>query len=83
MHVENPVKIAQYADDGVVSLSDEAEFETVLDMISKFGNVAGTLINKTKCEGLWLGNYKHRQQNCTLHGIKWPEEPIRCLGIYV
>ena len=39
-------------------------------------------MNLSKCEGLWLGQYKYRQKNCALFGIRWPDQ-IRCLGIYV
>ena len=39
-------------------------------------------MNLSKCEGLWLGQDKYRQKNCTLFGIRWPDQ-IRCLGIYV
>ena len=56
--------------------------EAILSL-EKFGRVAGTQLNLTKCEGLWVGAYKNRQQSCTLCGIKWPTTPIRYLGIYI
>ena len=56
--------------------------EAILSL-EKFGRVAGTRLNLTKCEGLWVGAYKNRQQSCTLCGIKWPTTPIRYLGIYI
>ena len=36
----------------------------------------------SKSEGLWLGQDKSRQKDCSLFGVKWPEQ-IRCLGLYV
>ena len=36
----------------------------------------------TKCEGLWIGKDKERQNNSNLLNIKWPKEPIRFLGIF-
>ena len=35
-----------------------------------------------KCEGFWLGKNKKSQRNCTLFGIKWPNQ-FRYLGIYL
>ena len=40
-------------------------------------------LNKTKCDGLLIGIDKERQTMCTLLNIKWPQEPIRFLGIYI
>ena len=81
---ESPaIKIVQYADDAVLFFNDPHEMEVAINLVSEFGTVAGTKINRTKCEGLWLGAFKHYQSNCTLFDIKWPKEPIRCLGIYI
>ena len=44
--------------------------------------MSGLELNISKCEGLWLGRDKYKQEKCTLFGIKWPKQ-IRCLGIYV
>ena len=30
-------------------------------------------LNLAKCEGLWLGRSKYKQQTCNLSGIKWPQ----------
>ena len=54
-----------------------------IEILEKFGGIAGTELNLSKCEGLWIGSSKNRQRNCTLYNIKWPNEPIRCLGIYI
>ena len=56
---------------------------SAIDIVTTFGKYAGTVLNMSKCEGLWLGRFKERQKDCTLFNIKWPSEPIRCLGIYV
>ena len=45
--------------------------------------VAAKVGPKSKTEGIWLGHYKDRQRNSNLAGIKWPTEPVRCLGIYI
>ena len=80
---EGSVKLMQYADDAVLFLKDQTEMEKSISIVNSFGSVAGTLLNMSKCEGLWLGTYKNRQMDCTLFGIKWPTDPIRCLGIYI
>jgi hypothetical protein len=77
------VRILQYADDGVLFLNNEIELKKAITLINRFGQLAGTELNLSKCEGLWLGSFKDRQSNCTLCNIKWPVKPIRCLGIYV
>ena len=56
---------------------------TAISIISNFGKFAGTILNKSMCEGLWIGSFKDRQANCTLFDMKWPTEPIRCLGLHI
>ena len=77
------LKIVQYADDGVVFCNNLLELDKTIELIKTFGNIAGTQLNLSKCEGLWLGTFKQRQQGCNYFDIKWPLEPIRCLGIYI
>ena len=77
------IKICQYADDATVFLKNENELSSCIEVINNFGKASGMKLNKSKCEGLWLGDYAERQTNCTLLGIKWPPGPIKCLGIYV
>ena len=57
--------------------------QKVLKLVSKFTEVAGPKLNISKTEGIWLGQHKEKQQNCNVAGIKWPTEPVRCLGIYI
>ena len=76
-------KSFQYADDISIFLQSESDLQKVLELISKFTEVAGPKLNKSKTEGIWLGHYKDRQRNCNVAGIKWPTEPVRCLGIYI
>ena len=57
--------------------------KNAIESLELFGQIAGTELNLSKCEGLWIGSYKHRQFNCDLCNIKWPQKPIRYLGIYI
>ena len=77
-----PVKIAQYADDGILFLNDKNELCSALNILEIFGRMSGLVLNVEKCEGLWLGRNKFLQTNCTLFEIKWLEQ-FRCLGIYL
>ena len=72
----------QYADDGIIFLNCKDEMCSALGILHDFGSVAGTMLNLSKCEGLWLGKDKCKQNNCKIFGIRWPEQ-IRFLGIYI
>ncbi len=77
------VKFIQYADDGIMYIKNETEFQHGIHAITVFSKVSGLELNMEKCEGLWIGSDSHRQRSCNLFGIKWPTKPIKCLGIYV
>ena len=79
---DKPVKVIQYADDGVLFLNNKDELCNALNLLDKFGKVAGTVLNNSKCEGLWLGKDKQQQNGCKIFGLKWPNQ-IKCLGIYM
>ena len=74
--------MVQHADDCILLLNNIAELCTAVSILDYFGDVSGLKLNLSKCEGLWLGQNKYRQKNCTLFDIRWPDQ-IRCLGIYV
>ena len=78
----NNVKTVQYADDCVMFLNDRNELCTALNVLRSYGKLSGLSLNLSKCEGLCLWADKHRQHNCNLFGIKWPDQ-IHCLGIYI
>ena len=49
----------------------------VLDL---FKDISGLKINSTKTEGMWIGASKENKAKPL--GIKWPNEPIKALGVY-
>ena len=61
-----PVKIAQYADDGILFLNDKNELCSALNILEIFGRMSGLVLSVEKCEGLWLGRNKFLQTNCKL-----------------
>ena len=73
----------KYADDATLFLKNSFEIKEAISSLEQFGKIAGTKLNIGKCEGLWIGSSKNRQNTCTLYNIKWTKEPIRYLGIYI
>ena len=52
---QKPVKISQYADDGIIFLNNRNEMCSTLNLLTKFGEISGLKLNVEKCEGFWLG----------------------------
>jgi hypothetical protein len=75
------LKIAQLADDTTLFVKSEREILLNLEIVDDFSRVSGLDLNRTKTEGLWIGKSK-RQQHTNVAGIKWPETPIKSLGVY-
>ena len=82
-HIEHEQLLSQYADDMSLFLNGEDSIKPLFNCINKFSSLAGPKLNLEKTEGLWLGPLKQLQQDCSLFNIKWPNKPIRSLGIYV
>ena len=45
-----------------------------------FKSVSGLMINCTKTEGMWIGSARYNKSKP--FEIKWPDEPIKALGVY-
>ena len=75
-------KNSQYADDTVLMVSDIDSIHEALNTVNEFSAVAGPKLNKDKVEGIWLGPFKEYMSN-TYAGIKWTNDAVRCLGIYI
>ena len=50
---QKSVKLAQYADDGVLFLHNKLELGSALNILEKFGKLSGLKLNLGKCEGFW------------------------------
>ena len=72
--------ISQFADDSTLILADPESVANSVKIIENFSKVAGPKLNKDKCEGIWLGTLKNMPD--TYAGIKFSNEPIKCLGIF-
>ena len=73
-------KILQYADDTTAILADTSSATALFRLLDDFKIVSGLQINCFKTEAMWIGS----SRNCKAQpfGIKWPNEPIKALGIY-
>ena len=73
-------KLLQYADDTTAVLSDINSAQTLSRLLDDFKKLSGLEVNLNKTEGMWIGS--SRQNKTKPLGIKWPNEPIKALGVY-
>ncbi|KAL9968770.1 hypothetical protein ACROYT_G020892 [Oculina patagonica] len=73
-------KLLQYADDTTAVLSDIESAHKLFQLLDKFRKLSGLKVNSSKTEGLWLGSLKGNEMKPL--GIKWPQDPIKALGIF-
>ena len=62
-NAKKELKLCQYADDMAVYLKDEEHLSKVVDIVNEFDTLAGSMLYKTKTEGIWLGN-RTKHNNC-------------------
>jgi len=77
---EEETKLLQYADDTTAVLSDIHSARVLFNLLDQYKNFSGLVINSSKTEGMWIGS--SRGNNSKPLGIKWPDEPIKALGVY-
>ena len=49
------ILLAQYADDTTIFVEDVRSAKETFRIIQLFSEVSGLILNKSKCEGMWLG----------------------------
>ena len=76
----NELKIQQFADDITLMVSSSEDFNVALNTVDAASTFSGLNLNKSKCEGLWLGK---QPAEGLPKVIKWcpPGETIEILGI--
>ena len=74
------IKPSQFADDTTVFLRNQDSVSNLLKLLRKFKQASGLEINTTKTEAMWLGAWRNRTD--TPFNFKWPQEPIRALGVF-
>ena len=77
---KDETKLLQYADDTTAVLADVNSARILFKLLDDFKKLSGLAINPSKTEGLWIGS--SRGNKTKPFGIKWPNEPIKALGVY-
>ena len=72
-------KLLQFADDTTAVLADSSSVERLFELLNTFEILSGLKINCSKTEGMWIGSKRHYQEKP--FGVKWPDEPIKVLGV--
>ena len=75
-------KIAQFADDATISVTDLTSILEVVSIIHNYGKVSGLKLNIKKTKGIWLGELKNLGLR-VYNNINWTGKPVKCLGIYI
>ena len=75
------VKVLQYAGDTNGILQDKRSARHFLDTVQEYWLYSGLSLNTTKTEGTWLGKYRHNRSKPL--NIRWPDRPLRIVGIYL
>ena len=78
-NLELEIKTIQMADDTTLFVNNKSSVQNVLNEIEKFSTVSGITLNKSKTEGIYLGNSNITDLN---PNIKWTNSPVKSLGIY-
>ena len=73
-------KLLQYADDTTAVLSDMDSTRALFTLLDVFKELSGRRINSSKTEGMWVGS--SRSNKLKPFHIKWPDEPVKALGVY-
>ena len=63
----------------MIKLSEcvKTEAQALFNLLEVLKNISGLVI---KTEGMWIGS--SRDKTSKPFGIKWPDEPIKALGVY-
>ncbi len=78
---ESTIKTSMYADDSTLLLENLDSLSVALNVINDFSKVAGPRLNMNKTEGILLGTLKNTID--MYNGVRFTNDSIRCLGIYV
>ena len=73
-------KLLQFADDTTAVLADTDSAVKLFEILNSFEIISGLKFNCSKTEGMWIGTL--RNHKAKPFGIKWPDEPIKALGVY-
>jgi hypothetical protein len=72
--------ISQYADDTCMYVNDLESLKVIFHLLDLLTKGSGLKVNRDKSEAMGIGassNYRH-----PVLGVKWPKDPVKCLGIF-
>ena len=75
------IKISQFADDTSLLCNSCKSVQRAIQVLNDFGDVSGLRLNPSKTKALWLGPWRHIEDEP--FGFQWPKYPIRALGIFI
>ena len=64
-HPQKPIKISQYADDGIVFLKNRNDMCSALNILETFGEISGLKLNVEKCEVFGWEEINYCKQTAT------------------
>ena len=73
-------KLLQYTDATTPVLSDMDSTRALFTLLDVLKELSGLRINSSKTEGMWVGS--SRSNKLKPFDIKWPDEPVKALGVY-
>ncbi|KAI8486240.1 hypothetical protein Bbelb_359560 [Branchiostoma belcheri] len=71
-------KMSLYADDNSAFPTSDKTIVRLFDLVDLYNRGSGSRLNLDKCEGLWLGKWRHRPDSPV--NIQWTSGSIRLLG---
>jgi len=77
---EKETKLLQYTVNTTAVLLEVNSAQTLFRLLNNFKKLSGLEVNPTKTEGMWIRS--SRENKTKPFGIKWPNEPIKALGVY-
>ena len=73
-------KLLQFADDTTAVLADTDSAVKLFEILNLCEIISGLKINCSETESMWIGSL--RNDKAKPFDIKWPDEPIKALGVY-
>ena len=64
----------------LLQFADDTTAVPLFEILNLFEIISGLKINCLKTEGMWIGSL--RNDKAKPFDIKWPDEPIKALGVY-
>lgn len=77
--VDEPVKVAQYADDTTLFVGCNEDLALIKPVLVKYEKASGARVNRDKSKGLFLGAWKDRTDAPL--GIEWNSKSLKLLGV--